>query len=220
MDIHKPKAAHSWREFLIEIGTIICGILIALGLEQVVQLLHRQSELAEAREALREELSANAKVLKMSLEVGPCVLRRLDQETVWINGSGKPQLSGGALDGLSASAWDEAKVTAVSHMPLKERIALDRYYSFVADRAEVLRQNRELIVQLAGLTAEPRVPVEERVHARQDVAKAKAIEWVQNNYDRKMLKMSQEMKVATPTYTPEQDRAVKALCAAEGPSAG
>ena len=60
MDIHKPKAAHSWREFLIEIGTIICGILIALGLEQVVESVHRGSEVREAREALHKELSINA----------------------------------------------------------------------------------------------------------------------------------------------------------------
>ena len=40
MDIHRPKAAHSIREFLIEIGTIICGILIALGLEQGIEWLH------------------------------------------------------------------------------------------------------------------------------------------------------------------------------------
>ena len=26
MEIHKPKAAHSWREFAVEIGTIVCGI--------------------------------------------------------------------------------------------------------------------------------------------------------------------------------------------------
>ena len=44
MDIHKPKAAHSWREFLIEIGTIICGILIALALEQAVESVHRSAE--------------------------------------------------------------------------------------------------------------------------------------------------------------------------------
>jgi hypothetical protein len=37
MEIHKPKAAHNVREFLIEIGTIVCGILIALGLEQAVE---------------------------------------------------------------------------------------------------------------------------------------------------------------------------------------
>lgn len=48
MEIHKPKAAHSWREFLIEIGTIVCGILIALGLEQVivrVEWSHRDNDL-------------------------------------------------------------------------------------------------------------------------------------------------------------------------------
>jgi hypothetical protein len=55
MDIHKPKAAHSIREFLIEIGTIICGILIALGLEQGIEWVHRQNVVREARSALNEE---------------------------------------------------------------------------------------------------------------------------------------------------------------------
>jgi hypothetical protein len=41
VDIHKPKAAHNGREFAIEIATIICGIVIALGLEQLVEALHR-----------------------------------------------------------------------------------------------------------------------------------------------------------------------------------
>ena len=36
MDIHKPHAAKNWREFAVEIGTIVVGILIALGLEQVI----------------------------------------------------------------------------------------------------------------------------------------------------------------------------------------
>lgn len=39
MDIHKPKAAHSWREFLTEIGAIVCGILIAIRLERRVALI-------------------------------------------------------------------------------------------------------------------------------------------------------------------------------------
>ena len=49
MEVHKPKAAHSWREFAIEIGTIICGILIALTLEQLVEALHWRSEVDETR---------------------------------------------------------------------------------------------------------------------------------------------------------------------------
>jgi len=56
MDIHKPKAAHSWREFLIEIGTIVCGILIALGLEQVVLRAEWAHKVEAAEEAMRHEL--------------------------------------------------------------------------------------------------------------------------------------------------------------------
>lgn len=56
MDIHKPKAAHSWREFLIEIGTIVCGILIALGLEQMVVRAEWAHKVHAAREAMKDEL--------------------------------------------------------------------------------------------------------------------------------------------------------------------
>jgi hypothetical protein len=37
MDIHKPKPIHNFREFLSEIGVIVCGVLIALILEQAVE---------------------------------------------------------------------------------------------------------------------------------------------------------------------------------------
>lgn len=56
MEIHKPKAAHSWREFLIEIGTIVCGILIALGLEQVIVRVEWSHRVLAAEEAMRQEL--------------------------------------------------------------------------------------------------------------------------------------------------------------------
>ena len=57
MDIHKPKAAHSWREFLIEIGTIICGILIALALEQGIEFVHWRERTEQTEHRLRAELA-------------------------------------------------------------------------------------------------------------------------------------------------------------------
>lgn len=56
MEIQKPKAAHSWREFLIEIGTIVCGILITLGLEQVIVRVEWSHRVHAAEEAMRQEL--------------------------------------------------------------------------------------------------------------------------------------------------------------------
>ena len=59
MDIHKPKAVHSWREFLTEIGTIICGILIALGLEQGLEWAHWRHQVERADAAVSEEVRSN-----------------------------------------------------------------------------------------------------------------------------------------------------------------
>lgn len=56
MDIHKPKPLHGWRTFLAEVGTIVLGVVIALGAEQAVDALHWQGKVAEAREAMRLEL--------------------------------------------------------------------------------------------------------------------------------------------------------------------
>ncbi len=85
MEIHKPKAAHSWGEFLIEIGTIICGILIALGLEQGVEALHQNHLREEARDAIRGELSRNLDQFRRRAEVQTCVDTRLrDLEAVLV----------------------------------------------------------------------------------------------------------------------------------------
>jgi hypothetical protein len=49
MDIHKPKPWRGAREFLKEIGTIVIGVLIALGAEQVAVSLRDRHAAAEAR---------------------------------------------------------------------------------------------------------------------------------------------------------------------------
>ncbi|MES2392295.1 MAG: hypothetical protein V4555_11685 [Acidobacteriota bacterium] len=64
LDVHPPHdAAHTWRDFFIHIATIVIGLLIAIGLEQTVEYLHHRHQLAETREALREEHEINRKFL-------------------------------------------------------------------------------------------------------------------------------------------------------------
>ncbi len=77
MDIHKPKAAHNLREFLIEIGTIVCGILIALGLEQAIEAWHWHEVVGEEREALRNEVGHLSAAMAGRFEIDPCYVRRL-----------------------------------------------------------------------------------------------------------------------------------------------
>jgi hypothetical protein len=56
MDIHKHKPWHGWRELAKEIGTIVIGVLIALGAEQAAEWLHWRHKLTDAEAAVRFEL--------------------------------------------------------------------------------------------------------------------------------------------------------------------
>ncbi|HSY36278.1 MAG TPA: hypothetical protein VK814_11050 [Acidobacteriaceae bacterium] len=60
LDVHPPhQAAHTWTDFFIHIATIVLGLLIAIGLEQTVELVHHRREIREARAALAAEHQEN-----------------------------------------------------------------------------------------------------------------------------------------------------------------
>jgi len=52
VEIHKVKPIHSWRDFLKELGTIVLGIVIAIGLEHLVESWHWDQEVKTARQSL------------------------------------------------------------------------------------------------------------------------------------------------------------------------
>ena len=58
MHVHVPKPLHGWKAFFNEIFVIVIGVLIALGLEQVVEWVHWQHQVEEGEGRLRLELGA------------------------------------------------------------------------------------------------------------------------------------------------------------------
>ena len=128
MEIHKPKAAHSIREFLIEIGTIICGILIALGLEQGIEALHRDHALRETREAIRREVADNAARAELSAREDRCMFGALDVFERWAHGG--PATPGGGMLNPSymTTIWDASQSGAVAYMPLNEKFGYAHFF--------------------------------------------------------------------------------------------
>ena len=60
MDIHPPEGpTHSFRDFLIHIGVVTIGILIALGLETLEEHVHDRYVVREARENFHVELEGD-----------------------------------------------------------------------------------------------------------------------------------------------------------------
>ncbi|MDB5439015.1 MAG: hypothetical protein JWM33_1442 [Caulobacteraceae bacterium] len=68
MEIHKVKPWHGWRELLKEVGTIVIGVLIAIGAEQTVEALHHRAQAREMAEKLRAESEENRPVIAYDVE--------------------------------------------------------------------------------------------------------------------------------------------------------
>jgi hypothetical protein len=182
LDIHKPKAAHSVREFAIEIGTIICGILIALALEQAVEWSHGQKELREAREAITQELTWNATSLQTIAEQETCIDTRLDLLTAWANGKAQIQSANLAsidnrplLRNLRFTAWDIAKTSAVAaHMPVAEQLSYAAMYELLANEKGVVDSERRAWLEFGRYAGETRLDPETARRLRGDVGMARA----------------------------------------------
>ncbi len=56
LDVHPPhQPIHTWKEYLLHMSTIVLGLLIAIGLEQSVEVIHRARERQELRESLQRD---------------------------------------------------------------------------------------------------------------------------------------------------------------------
>jgi hypothetical protein len=143
MDIHKPKPWRGWPEFLKEIGTIVIGVLIALGAEQGVEWLHWRHEVHVAREAiafdLRRLIGAAATADAQSACVGTRLVELadiLDQAEVTHR---LPPLGFGGTP--ATPSWSLRSWTALTsgqtlaHMPNREQLML----SGIEGYAETLR---------------------------------------------------------------------------------
>jgi type II secretory pathway pseudopilin PulG len=70
IDIHAPhEAVHTWRDILIHLAIVIVGILIAIGLEQSVELIHRSHQRRELQADLRGEAANNRQIIARDLHL-------------------------------------------------------------------------------------------------------------------------------------------------------
>ena len=79
MDTDKQKTPFRWRAFAREMAAVVLGILIALGLQQLVEARHTSQQVEEAHRALTQELQGMAANATRRIAVHPCVERRLQE---------------------------------------------------------------------------------------------------------------------------------------------
>jgi hypothetical protein len=217
MDIHKPKPVHSLREFLSEIAVVVCGIAIALTGEQVIEALHRNAEVREAREALQAEIKVDAGRLVYGIEEDKCLLPQLKAYAAWARGGSKPPPFRTYLSGFNASTWETVKSTAVPLMPIGDRLKVTQFYDNLANAQKVVDLQRSNALVLFG--ADERTKLSEVDAGR--VLDAVSVEQHMTDFyqanAQSLLKTARGLGVNAPSIGPDE-RAVLDWECGRGPS--
>jgi hypothetical protein len=66
--VHAPQQGiHTWRDFAIHIAVVAIGLLLAIGLQQVVEAIHHRQQRAQLEEQMRETFEFNSKLIAADL---------------------------------------------------------------------------------------------------------------------------------------------------------
>ncbi len=153
LDVHPPhESVHSWKDFLIHMSAICLGLLIAIGLEQTVVLIHHRHQ----RKELQQQLQSDAERTLYDTQRDEAAMTarlqflraRADQVAASLQGQKLP--SPAAPTGLmgdlpTAPAWEAAKsagtlavlppedIRAFAELDGMRHVVYDTYKQFVAD---------------------------------------------------------------------------------------
>jgi hypothetical protein len=154
LDVHAPhESVHTWKDFLIHIATIVIGLLIAIGLEQTVEVLHHRHQVAETREALQLELDQNRRAYAdrisefhrqtAALLNNVIVLRHVQQHADVPEESLPGILVWHAVRGeFTESAWKTAQQSNVTALMPQDEV---RRYTLIYDRIEQVAKSFDVI---------------------------------------------------------------------------
>ena len=79
LDVHPAHhAATTWRDFFNHIATNVHGLLIAVGIEQAVEYVHRRDQVHQMEEALRAESLENRHTIADDLPALDAILASVD----------------------------------------------------------------------------------------------------------------------------------------------
>jgi hypothetical protein len=151
LDVHPPhEPIHGLRDFLLHLFTITIGLLIALSLEAAVEAAHHRHLVHQARETIREEITANQQTLALDrrgLDSNEVYLRHtIDQLNAYAKNPRQtpPHVAFPWMwDSPTGAAWHTARDTgALSLVPYDE---VQRYTTLYGQQDMVNQQARVYI---------------------------------------------------------------------------
>ena len=216
MDIHKPHAAKTWKEFFIELGTVVLGILIAISLEQFVEYVHWDHEVTAARKALAAEMTAdNTGFFALRVALAPCIERQMNETQAIIAALAagqKAQSLAGFRTGqhalLSDAEWQSERSSQVlTHFPRQELAVMSSYYAQLPNFEEWLTAEGSAWQELSILQDIPAaIPPSDLNRLRVNLFIARRMEYLIERNSRRELNLSRQIGLPQAVADPDRVR--------------
>ncbi len=139
MDDQQPKPARKWRTFLLEFGTIVLGVSVALAAQQAVDWWNWRGQVTEARALIATEMARNVRQGIFRSRTLLCGERRLDELAAILDNASRTGMLPPVGDiGLPprgiwfSGNWESVVASqAATHFPREELAALNSVYKMV-----------------------------------------------------------------------------------------
>src|SRR4051794_17062986 len=135
MGMRFPRPLKGWRAFAGEVGTILVGVLLALGAQELVQSLHWKSEMKQTRNALDAELARDLAAFDYRYNNRTCVADRLAEIRRWSDSlaAGRPLPLKGTIDeppyfAIRTAAWEVTDGEVASRIPVQAKLNYAAFY--------------------------------------------------------------------------------------------
>ncbi|MBV9268760.1 MAG: hypothetical protein JO061_21505 [Acidobacteriaceae bacterium] len=158
MEIHAPEhPLRSWTDILLHLGIVTIGILIALGLEGLLEWQHHQALAREARENIRNEIRDNREELVSGLrgilenqKNQYAALRYINDALAHRKLSGKLEIGWHLLSILNSSWTTAQALGALSFMPYAEVKKYAEVYDLQSDFVRLQNEAVQRTVESIG----------------------------------------------------------------------
>ena len=159
MHFRLPKPLHDWREFSREVTIVVIGVLIAIGLEQLVDHHHWQQKIARANGTMRLELiDDDGPQAYVRLAIARCLDSATAQMQSAMAGAPSSQFDHLAsnysppLRTWEAQGWQAVLASDVgSHMDSDEIVKWSEPYLLMSDMTEWNQRESDLVTSLHAM---------------------------------------------------------------------
>lgn len=219
MHFHLPRPLHGWREFAGEVGIIVLGVLIALGLEQVVEEIHWSNAVDQAHAEIRAETLYANTFFAFRTAAEPCVRKRLDSisDVIEAVASHKPVGRIGSVgpdigNGISDSSWQAQRASqTLTHFDQQELNLLGFYYHQLESVADAVFREDAAWSELRVLEGDPsRLGAEDVAGLRRSLQHARFENYLIAMISREELRRAGQLNLPVPR--PDKDR-LAGVCA-------